>query len=349
MPNVEAVTAKLEAADAAAAGAEPAPDANAVAPQHGDASGAGSVPADATGGTGGQSGAGPSPAGATTHDVLEAKLAADRNRRLTKGEKRAARLEREKQQQITAKLEADQKEAAASKEQWKNLGKGKSWLETLKEAGRDPRQVFEEMRTEALKAGTPEARIEAMEKAVLQFQESTEKALKEERDERQREREAAQRERQQAIFVDDFRQGIARPEFAPLLDEYEPPQLLRFCEQLRQTPDYLMQEAKKLGVRLTGDDGTFNMIDILSVMKASVDAVIARREQRRTQSAAPPSSTAAPTQAPAATKPTVNGTAARTAGNTIGNDLAASRASEAEQLKGMTREQRSKYLQRKYG
>ena len=56
-------------------------------------------------------------------------------------------------------------------------------------------------------------------------------------------------------------------------------------------------------------------------------------------------------QQPSQAKPPVNGTVERKAENTtIGNDLAASSTStEADKLKGMTRQQRVAYLEKKYG
>lgn len=350
MPNVADVIAKYEAADAAqSAGAEPAPEASPGAPlPEGASSGAGSASVDAT--TDGSSKPAPeSPAEATNHDVLEAKLKADRNRRQSKVEKHRIRLERERQEQITQKLEADRKEAEAAKAKWSTLGKDKPWIEALREAGRDPAEVFKEMQSEALKAGTPEAKIEALQKAWDLRHETLAKELAEERQARAKERADAAAEREAAMVVSDFKQAVVDERFGSLLDEYDPPQLFQFADTLRQRPAYLMQQARELGVNLTSSDGSYNMMDILSVMKASADRVQARREQRRTQRAAPQTSTADPKQSPEVSKPTVNGTAERKAGNTIGNDLAASRASEAEQLKNMTREQRSKYLQRKHG
>jgi hypothetical protein len=91
------------------------------------------------------------------------------------------------------------------------------------------------------------------------------------------------------------------------------------------------------------------MIDILNVCAATQARHRTRQEQRRQKSAAPHASSVGETQPPAATKPTVNGTAARNAGNTIGNDLAATRATKAETLEGLTHEQRSRRLQQRYG
>ena len=347
MPNVAAVVAKYEAA----AAAEPAPEGTPGTPPSAGASGAGSASADASSSPEQHAGdASPAEAPNETHAVLEAKLAADRNRRLTKAERKAVKAEAARQAEITRQLEADRKEAEEAKTKWANIGKDPkaSWLDTIKAAGKEPRQVYEEMRAEAMKAGTPEARIEALEAAFDARIKGLEKELADEREGTRKREQTEQTNRERQEFTQDFQREIADDRFGSLLIDYEPPQLFRLADQLRANPGYLMQQARALGVNLTADDGTFNMTDILSVMKASADAYHEGR-QRRSQSAAPQSSTAAPTQAPEATKPTVNGTQ-RKAGSTISNDLAASRATEeAARLKGMTRRQRVEYLARKHG
>lgn len=339
MPNVAAVVAKFEAADA-----ESAPEASPGAPPPGGETPSGADSASAGLNVTPTGGEGTDPETAV-HQELEAKLQADRDRRGTKAERRAARLARERAEALAKQAEDDRKAAADEREK----AKGMSWLDRAKADKRDPREVFEEMRAEALKAGTPEAKIEAMEKAWGARMESLEKALEEERSGRKTERETATAHQEHAAFVADFQQGIADDKYATLHEEYDPPELFRVVQTLKGNPAYLRKQAKDLGVALTFDDGSFTMMDILSVMKATQDRHRTKQEQRRTQGAAPHTSPAGLQQPPAATKPTVNGTAARNAGNTISNDLAASRATEAEQLKSMTREQRSKHLQRKYG
>lgn len=340
MPNVAAVVAKMEAADA-----ESAPEASPGAPPPGgDASGADS----ALGGS--PEGAGHDPTATSTsaanHDELKEKLRADRDRRGTKHERRKARLEREKLERATAEAEAAKK--AADEERAKLTDRSRPWKERIADAGEDPLKVFEEMMKEAREAGTPEAQLKAMEKAFAARIEATEKKLEEERAEREAERKQVAEERERAGFISDFQRGIGEPEYATLLDEYEPPQLFQVVETLKKNPPYLFAQAKQLGVALTDDDGSFTMIDILNVMKATTDRHNARKEQRRTQSAAPHASETGRTQPAEVEVSTVNGAAVRKPG-TIGNDLAASRATETDQLKGMTHEQRSKYLQRKYG
>jgi hypothetical protein len=277
------------------------------------------------------------------HAELEAKLRAERDRNMTRAERKRAKVEREAAEKARAEAEAEAKK-------WQGVGKEKSWLETIKATGRNPSEVFEEMKNEALKAGTPEAKLEALERLYAERFETLEKTIKEERDAREQERQQTTAQQQHARFVGDFQNGVMRDEFAPLREEYEAPQLFHFVNVLKNNPPYLMQQAKTLGVKLTANDGTFTMMDILNVMKAQQARHFNRiEEQRRKQSAASQASSAAPQQAPAATKPTVNGTAERNAGQTIGNDLAATTAAGAKPPKKETREERVARLSNKYG
>ncbi len=346
MATVAEVTAKLEAADAAA-NAEPAPDhAPGAPPPEGASSGVGSASADV--GADGATSPSASPE-ATLSDQIAAKLEIERDRRATKAERRRARVEREQLQKAREQADADKAAAAAEKEKWANAGKTKPFRELLQEVGRDPLEAWNEMREEALKAGTPEAKIEALDKAYAARLEALEKALEAERNGRAEERKQISAAREHRAFVADFNSHVSGEPYAGLREEYEPEQLFSVVESLKSNPPYLVKQARSLGVDLTRDDGTFTMTDILNVMAATQARHIAKKEQRRTQGAAPQTRPAGLQQLAAVAKPTVNGAAARPAGSTIGNDLAATRATEAEQLKGMTHEQRSRYLQRKYG
>lgn len=345
MSRTEIVNAVIAKHDAPA-GADSAPDATGAPPA--GAPGAESAPADVDVADPAQPAAGePASPGATIdHDVLRAKLEIDRNRRRAK----AVRKQQEAEAEAAKKA---REEAEAEKTKWTGIGKNQTWLEAVKAAGHDPRKAFEEMQAEARRAGTPEAQLEAATKAfeakLAQLEAEKIAPLQKQLEEERAEKEALRQQASEQRFVNDFQRGLGDDRFKDLLVEYDPPDLFRIATGLRDDPARLFQAAKSLGVRLTGDDGTFSMVDILSVMRAT-QVAHETRKQRRIQSAAPQTSQAGQQQPPQA-KPPVNGTVERNAGSptTIGNDLAASTASEADKLKGMTRNQRVAYLERKYG
>lgn len=310
-----------------AAGAEPSTEAAGEASQtDGAASAEGSASADA-GTLAAPDGAPTDPAAsapaeaptnAPDADVLRAKLERDRARREAKEETRRARKERETAESL-------RKEAEAVRDKWAKLGKGESILETLKEAGRDPREVFEAMKEEALKAGTPEAQIAKIQKAYDGELASLRAELKALADAREQERQQAAAQASEHAFQNDFQKALSVSAFAPLLQEYEPAELLPLAKAMRDDPDTLFAHAERLGVDLgidlTDPDAEFNMGHIFTVLRAQQAAHEAKK-QRRIQSAAPHQSP--PAQPAEAKKPTVNGAEARKAGTTIGNDLAAS-------------------------
>lgn len=355
MPDLAKIAAVATKLNLPPEGAEPAPE-NAAAPPDG-ASGAGSAPADGADGatpnldegTGGGK-PGTSPGAAIDHAALARKLAADRARREEK-----TRRKRIEDDEAAARKAREEAESERSK--WANAGKDRPFLDVIKDAGRDPREVFEAMKDEALKAGTPEAKMEAMDrawKARIDAMEAKLQASEKAREEERKEREEQQRqigvERANAAFVSDFRSSIEDAKFTVLVDEYPPEKLLGIAGALRENPEYFFGQAKDLGVELTDPDGTFNMIDILNVMlKTQQRHQAYQEEQRRKKSAAPQSSPAGPQQPPAATKQTVNGTAERKAGNALGNQLAATRAADPASPKKETREERLKRLGDKYG
>jgi hypothetical protein len=336
---VNAVIAKHEAP----AGVEPAPDTSGAPPA--GASGAGSASADVEAPAGEQpSGSPASPEATIDHDVLQAKLTHDRNARRSKQERKRAREEREA-------AEAARKEAEAAKAKWSGVGKDKTWLETVKELGYDPRKAFEEMQAEARKAGTPEAQLEAMGKAfdakLAAALEEHVNPLKKTIEQITKERDEANARADHQGFVNDFQRALGEERFKPLLDEYEPQTLFHLVHGLKNDPSRIFMAAKQHNVPLTSDDGSFTMLDIFNVMRAT-QAAHQQRMQRRTQSAAPQVSEAGQQQPPQAKAP-VNGTVERNAApTTIGNDLAAASASEREKLAGMTRQQRVAYLAKKY-
>lgn len=332
--------------------AEPAPDRPAAPPPDGGSSGVDSAPADghtAESPPLGSGGRETSPGATIDRNALREKLQRDR-------EKRADRERKKKAEEDAAAAAKDREEAAAEKAKFANLGKGKPFLETIKELGLDPRQTWEAMRDEALKAGTPEARIEALDRAYAAKFEEIAKERAAEKAEREAEKKAIAEERRQAqeqaqhhAFVADFEHGLREPRFESLTEEYEPPQLFRIVNTLRQNPEQLFEQAADLGVGLTHDDGTFTMGDILSVLKATQDRHFARlEEQRRKKTAATQTSQAAPTQAPTS-KPTVNGTAERNAGQSLGNQLVATRAADPAPPPKESREERLRRLGSKYG
>ena len=346
MSRTEIVNSVIAKHDAPA-GAEPAPDPT-VAPPGGE-SGAGSAPADVEAPLGASPAEHPagqpaSPGATIDHDVLRARLEADRNRR-------RVRMERKQAQQESAAAKKAREEAEAERAKWQGIGKNQSWLEAVKAAGHDPRKAFEEMQAEARRAGTPEAQLESMSKAfeakIAQLEAEKIAPLQKQLEEERAEKEALRKQATEQRFVNDFQRGLGDDRFKSLLDEYDPPDLFRIANGLRNDPERLFNAARQLNVSLTGDDGTFSMVDILSVMRATQAAHQARM-QRRNQNAAPQTSQASQQQPPQAKAP-VNGTVERNAApSTIGNDLASSSASEADVLRGMNKAQRVAYLEKKY-
>lgn len=344
LAKVESIAAKLDDS----AGAEPALE-NATAPPDG-ASGAGSAPADAPGGAGAAEAGATAPAGATIdHAALQRKLA----------DQRAKLEERARRKQIRADEEAAKKareEADAEKAKWSGIGKEKSFLDTLKAMGKDPLEAFEEMKSEALKAGTPEAKLEAMGRVWEAKHEALAKELKDERDARAAEKQAAAEERQRAeaeaaarSFVSDFRKATEDPKYESLTEEYPPEQLYPFVARMRDDPRGFHAAAKHHAIALTFDDGRYNMTDILNVLKAQQSAHFARIEEQRRKRAAPQTAPAGGRSPAEATRQTVNGTVVRNAGTSIGNNVASERAADGVTHKGETREQRVARLAQKFG
>ncbi len=345
LAKVTAVESKLST------GAEPAPESPSAPPPDGGSSGAGSAPADAaTSTTGVMPGdqAEASPGATIDHAALREKLQRDRA-------KREERARRKRLEEDGAAAKKAREEAEAEKAKYANLGKGKPFLETIKELGLDPRQTFEQMRDEALKAGTPEAKLEAMDRAWQTRFEAMNKQLEAEKTAREEERKALAAERQRAqehaqhtAFAADFERTLVAPQFESLTEEYDKPQLFRLVSRLKDDPDFFFEQAADLGVGLTRDDGKFTMSDILSVLKATQDRHFKRLEEQRRKKAATQTSQASPQQPPTS-KPTVNGTAERNAaGNSLGNQLAATRAADPSPRKE-SKEERLKRLGERYG
>lgn len=325
--------------DAPAADADSASEALDGSPPTVDASGTESASADesrsgAPSGTPSDADSSSPEATKTQHEILQEKLDRIRQENRERREKSEARKLRED-------AEADRKAAAEERAKLEALKK-RPWLERIKETGENPADVFESMRQEALRAGTPEAKLEALQSAhqaemaslreQVQAIQDAAKAREEAAEEARRDAEA---NAEQRVFASHFQTAIGLPQFASLVEEYEPETLYSIVSGLKDSPDRLLAQARALGVRLTAPGGRFNMGDIFAVLKATQDAHRAKLAARgQPQEQAP--------QGMGESK-TVNGTTdRRNAGSALGNDLATSRASESTQR--LTRKQRVQKL-----
>lgn len=336
-PKTSSSIASKVGALLSSAGAEPAPDAQAGAPPTGQASGAGSAAAgpdnaavlpDASGAQ--TPAAAPTPEqqeARTRHELLAEKLKQTRERNTAKGERARARAEREEADHIRREAEARAKEIDEQRATWTELGKSGNILETLKAAGRDPREVFEQMKAEAIREGTPEAQIAAVtskfEKALTDANAKIDQLTKE-RDEERRQTAAQALEQR---FAADFTKSVDDPAYDGVRDEYGDDRLLTLARNFRDMPTKAQVDlATSLGVRLTNPRDGVTMKDILSVLKAAQDEHDKARDGRRaarTASRATPPATQAGSD-----KPQAPGASAKTkaAPAVIGNSLAASEA-----------------------
>jgi hypothetical protein len=334
------------------AGAEPSDEAAGEASQeNGAASAEGSASADVSTQTHGTAAAPSEQAAPTSPEAtnapdeteLRAKLERDRERREAKAAIRKAKQEAE----ARAKLEKELAEERAKREAWKK----KPWKERLLEEGGDPRQIFQEMRDEALKADTPEAKIDALEKAYQARLDAIEAEVRAEREARTSQEKAIAQERQERAFERDFEHAMKLEGVQPLLEEYEPEDLLPIVRTLRDDPETLFAHAERLGVDLgfdlTDPSASYNILHIFQVLRAQHDEAVAKRQRLR-KSAEPQASQ--PGQQPAeAKKPTVNGTEAKNAGTTLSNDLAASSAGAPPDHSGESHKDRLRRLAEMFG
>lgn len=331
-PSVEAAGEASQTDGAASAEGSASADEQAQASQP-----AVGAPTDAT--------APPSPEAPTTapdEEVLRAKLARDREKRAIAEEKRRLKAERDQ-------IERDKAEAQSVRDKWAKLGKEGSIIDRVKEAGGDPREVFEAMKREALESGTPEALVAKVTKTFEGQIAELRQALQAEREARETEKRAAAQQAQEFEFQTDFHKALKVDAFKPLLEEYEPQELYPLVRSLRDDPQLLFETAEGLGVDLgidlTDPEATFNMGHIFTVMRAQQAAHEAKR-QRLKKSAEPQQSPPVP---PAeARRPTVNGTEARNAGTTIGNDLAASQGTAKPDYSQESHKERLKRLERMF-
>jgi hypothetical protein len=346
--RIQEVIARVEAA-----GAEPSAEAAGEASQtDGAASAEGSASADA--GTLAAPDGAPTdpaasaPAEATTTapdaDVLRAKLQRDREKRAIADERRRLKAERDQ-------VERDKQEAQAVRDKWAKLGKEGSIIDRVKEAGGDPREVFEAMKREALEAGTPEAQIAKVTSTFEAKIAALEAKLAESEKARETEKQQIAAAQAAQVFETDFQRAYSDKAFASIAAEYpDPADVFPIVAAMKENPDALFQTAEALGVDLgvdlTDPDATFNMSHIFRVLVAQQAAHEAKK-QRLTKSAEPPQSPPVP---PAeAKKPTVNGAEARKAGTTIGNDLAASSGGAPPDTSHEDHKARLKRLIEKYG
>lgn len=260
--------------------------------------------------------------------ALEEKLAAAREAR------RAARASIEEAARLRREREAAEAERKAIAEERAKLDawKKKPLLERVVEEGQTPADAYEKMRQEALKANTPEARIEALQEAHRAEMAALKDELKSLRDERQTERAEAEKRQAEHVFQSEFHRCAKDPDYAPLLEEYEPEQLFGIASTLRRDPERLFAQARALGLTVQGT--RFTMDDIFTVLKATQDAH-RRRLQTKTQRPAEAA------QEPAR-EPTVNGTTARrnAVTNVLGNENA------GQKLTGTPRQTRQQRVQR---
>ncbi len=325
------IGAKLAALETSAPSADLASETPAGAPPTGGASGASSAPAATSPGAttpGEPAAAAPiDPVRAKTLELLEQKLAATRERRAGDLTAKRARAQAAEAERIRKAAEEDRAKATEERQRWENLGKNGSIVETLSAAGRDPRAVFAELQAEAVKAGTPEAQIEALKARFERELGETKKALDEERKALQDEKARLAREARETRMAADFGKLIVNDAFGELRDEYGDERLFEHARNFIGLSSAQQQEmATALGVRLTNPGKGVTMMETLSILKAAQAEHEKGKTQRRTARTATQASSASPQQ-PAKTPP-VNGTPARrNAGPTvIGNDLATSQA-----------------------
>lgn len=256
----------------------------------------------------------------TQHALLQEKL--DRIRQENRDRREKAEAKR-----LRDEAEAERK-AVAEERAKLEARKTKPWLERIKEDGLNPADVWEQMRQEALKAGTPEAKIEALQAAHQAEMASLRDELKSFRDSLEADKTAAEEARQlaeaeaeQRVFDSHFQTAIGLPQFSSLVDEYEPDTLYGIVAGLKENPQRLIAQARALRVNLTAPGGRFNMGDIFAVLKATQDAHRAKLAAKQ-----PPQE-----QAPQASgeSKTVNGTTdRRNAGSALGNLAATERATD---------------------
>ncbi len=336
MPDIAKLDTVIAKHDAPPTGAESSPDADAGRSPPGAASGEDSAPAELASALGPADTSVPDPAAEERSQRLA--LQAAKLQRLK--QKNAAARELARVRELEEKAAEASKSAAEERERWAKLGKDGSFLEAIKAAGRDPREVFEEMQQEALRAGTPEAQLASVREALEKDFASKLEPLQKQLAEIAAERDALRQRTEQHAFESDFRGTIADDAYAPLREEYpREGTLLAIAASMRDNPELLYRQAEAVGVDLTRRGGRFTMRDILDVLRAT-QAEHEAQKMSRTGPAAPLAPAATPAQR------IVNGTAERRGGTFLGNDLASETATERPR---MTRAQRVERAIKKFG
>jgi hypothetical protein len=319
--------AAIEAAIQFATGSDSASDSPQASPASGGDSGAESAPDAVATPQSPPAAQPPNGADRSTEEARETKRSLLSERLAEVRERRAAaRLDRQAREQADH-AKKDREAAAAERAKWEGLRNG-TFLDGMKALGKDPREVFEQMKQEAVEAGKPEAQIRQMQerfdKLLAETVEPLKKTIEGLREEKKQTEAREQAREESARFSADFDRTMQSPDFAPLRIEYGDERLVSMVRSFVTNPGSIVQHAKALKVELTHDDGRFSMREALTVLKRAQEEHEAQK-QRRAQAVAPPSQ---PAPAPAGKKPTVNGTQER-ADNPLGNEPASSRASNA--------------------
>lgn len=274
---------------------------------------------------------------AETPEQAEAKVRARRQELYE--QKLADRRAKVQSARLVAQAKADRKAAAedrkagaAERGKWEKIGKEGTYLDGLKELGRDPRAEWEAMNKEAIEAGTPEAIAKREREALKREMDEKLTPLQREVEQLRAERDATAAKNaadaHASYLTSSFKEAAADPAFKDLRVEYADDTLLDHAKHYDKNPDQLRAHAREYGVRLTQPEKGFTMHELLQVLSAAQAAHNAGVQARRAaQSPAEPQS---------ANPPTVNGTAPRrNAGTAIGNDLASQRASTGPAVSAM--------------
>lgn len=274
-------------------------------------------------------------------DLFAEKLAILREQRASDRSIQTAKQRQEEAAKLAAEAQADREAAAATRAKWERIGTDGTFLDGIRELGRDPVAEFKRMQQEAIEAGTPEAEIKRVtarfEKQIAEQVEPLKKTIAE----LQAEREALRTQTTEQGFASDFAGTIKAGEYDNLRDFYSEDALLGRARVLRDDPEQFRSYAEQYKVPLTEPDGSFTMQDILNVLKSAHDEHMTEAEKRRAARTAATPAPGGPSAPPLS--PTVNGTEARrNAGvTTIGNDLATERAADGKFVpRGSTAAQR---------
>lgn len=268
-------------------------------------------------------------------ELLAAKLADIRERQ------QARALERQARGHVS-KAKEDADAAAAERAKWEGLRTG-TFVDGMRALGKDPREVLEQMKTEALKAGTPEFQISQMQerfdaelkRAISEHVEPLKKTIEQLTTENAEKDAAALDSR----FGADFERTVQVEDFRALRVEYGEDRLFSMVRGFLASPKTLVTNAKALGVDLTHQDGRFSMREALTVLRRAQEEHEAQKQRRAQAVATPnPAGQGAPEK-----RPKVNGTV-EVPSNPLGNTPASSRASGAPVEPRLSRRERVQRL-----